>query len=341
MSVAILSLTEQGRVLSRRIAGILPDARRYCFHRHTDSDAIPFSDLAALTAQLFPQCRALIFLAACGITVRMIAPHLRSKQTDPAVLVVDGSGRFVIPLLSGHIGGANALAVRLADALGAQAVLTTGTDVGGVFSPDCFAKANQLLLTDFTAAKELAAAALAGETIGIVSELPYCHLPPSLSPDASCRTGLFIGTEEASPFPVTLRLVPRNLVLGIGCKRGAPEETIAAAVASACRTAHLSAGRICAVSTIDWKADEPGLLAFCKKREIPLFSYSAQALMQVQGTFTSSAFVQQITGADNICERSAVLHSGGNLLLPKTACSGVTVAIAEMPLTLDFERNVL
>ena len=108
--IAVISLTERGRALSARIAEALPDFenRRFCFAKHTDEHAESFDDLSALTARIFPEYDALIFVCACGIAVRMTAPHLRDKQTDPAVIVTDDRGRYVIPLLSGHLGGANA-----------------------------------------------------------------------------------------------------------------------------------------------------------------------------------------------------------------------------------------
>lgn len=341
MSIAIISLTEQGRLLSQRIQAVFPEPQRFCFHKYTDEAAESFTDLSALTAALFPKYRALIFIGACGIAVRMIAPHICSKQNDPAVLVVDLSGRFVIPLLSGHLGGANALANRLADAIGAQAVITTGTDVGGVFSPDSFAAANQLFLRDFSAAKEIAAAALHGEQIGLVSEYPCTNIPPELTCETTPRIGIYIGASAKAPFEVTLHLVPRNLVLGIGCKRGTPEETIAAAVRSTLESGKISIERVCAAASIDLKSDESGLLSYCEKHRIPLHFYSAEELNAVSGDFTGSAFVQKTTGVDNICERSAVRCSGGRLILPKTAMNGVTAAVAEKPVVLDFERNLL
>lgn len=116
-------------------------------------------------------------------------------------------------------------------------------------------------------------------------------------------------------------------------------ETIAEQVREAFSAAGLSEGRICKAATIDLKANEPGILMFCEEKKNPLEVFSAEQLMAVQGEFSASAFVQQTTGADNVCERSAVLESGGKLLLPKNAKDGVTVAAAEMPLLLDFNKR--
>lgn len=191
------------------------------------------------------------------------------------------------------------------------------------------------------AAKEIAAAVLDGEKAGIVSEYKYIGLHRDISEDKDCRTGLYIGSKDIKPFPVTLRLVPRNIVLGIGCKRGTECEAIENAVISALKKADISMKRVADIATADIKANEQGLLSFCQKNGLKLSTYTAQELMEVKGSFTVSDFVRAVTGADNICERSAVKCSGGKLILRKTASNGVTVAAAEKPLILDFERKIL
>ena len=341
MKAAIISLTENGRKLSERIA-VRADffsAERFCFHTHTDGDSHAFDDLGSLVSGIFGKYDAIIFVCACGIAVRSCAPYLRSKTTDPAVIVIDDCGRFVIPVLSGHIGGANALAQRLSELLGAQAVITTATDTGGHFSPDSFAAANGLIINDMTAAKLIASSVLDGEKIGFKSGYEYRDLPEALSADKDCRTGIYVGCGDIEPFPVTLRLVPRNIVLGIGCKRGTDFSAIEMAVFSALGNAGIAFERVRHIATIDLKATEQGLLDFCSRYRFELSVYSAGELMEVPGDFTSSEFVKSVAGADNVCERSAVKCSGGKLILRKTAIDGVTVAAAEMPVILDFKRR--
>ena len=121
----------------------------------------------------FEDCEAVVFIGACGIAVRGIAPYVKSKKTDPAVLVIDECGMFVISLLSGHLGGANALAREAADFLGAQAVVTTATDLHDRFAVDVFAKRNGCEIFPMTAAKAFSAALLAGEPVGFYSDFPW------------------------------------------------------------------------------------------------------------------------------------------------------------------------
>ena len=192
------------------------------------------------------------------------------------------------------------------------------------------------------AAKQIAAAVLDGEAIGLQCAYPYRNLPPELTVTEKAEYGIVIAeTNHEQPYPVTLHLIPQNLVAGIGCKKGTSAEQINAAVQSAFTENGLSAGRISKAASIDLKAKEAGLLKFCADSGIPLHTYSAEELMRIPGDFAHSDFAEQVTGADNICERSAVLCSGGALVMRKTARDGVTVAAAEIPVEIDFEQRML
>lgn len=344
MRTAVISFTEKGRILSQKIADSLNEkntAERFCFHTHTDENAQSFDDVYAIAAKLFNACDAIVFVCASGIAVRAIAPYIRSKASDPAVIAIDDCGKFVIPLLSGHIGGANRLAQLIAENIGAVPVITTATDVGGRFSPDSFAKANGLVITDLDASKKIASAVLDGEKIGLLSEYPCKNIPPEISLDKACKIGIYIGIDDAKkPFETTLFLPPKNIVVGIGCKRGTSCEMIEAHVKACFESAKISEERLCAAATIDIKSDEKGLLEFCQRRKIRLLTYSAEELMSVNGSFESSDFVLKTTGTDNVCERS-VARSGAKLILPKTAENGVTAALGELPVSIDFERKML
>lgn len=344
MKIAILSVTEKGRILSRKIGALFRGehtVKRYCFHKYSDEHSERFSDIYAVTKKLFGENGALIFVCSCGIAVRAIAPLVRAKNVDPAVLVIDDCGKYAIPVLSGHLGGANRLAEIAAERLGAIPVITTATDGSGAFSPDLFASANQLLLSDLKAAKEIAAAVLNGEKIGLKSDYPFQNPPPEISEDTVCRTGIRVGeTVSEKPFEITLNLVPKNIVLGIGCKKNTAFGEIKNQVEKAFSGAGLDLARIRAAATIDIKSEEKGLLEFCENAGITLYTYSAEELMSLTGKFNSSDFVRSRTGADNVCERSAVKCSGGRIVLPKFVGNGVTVAAAEIPVTLDFERKI-
>jgi len=276
---------------------------------------------------VFREADALIFVGACGIAVRGIAPHVRDKRTDPAVVAVDELARFVIPLLSGHIGGANALAVRLADALGATAAVTTATDVNGRFSVDAWAAEQGLYLDGIKAAKAVSAAILEGP-VPLCSDFPVVtELPSGVVPGDGGPMGICVSWQRRTPFETTLLLVPKVIRLGIGCRRGTSLEAIRTLVDQVLQEYGIHPQAVRLAASIDLKRDEQGLLAFCRERGWPVAFYTASQLEAVEGDFTPSDFVRRTTGVDNVCERAAAL-GGGKLIVKKTARDGVTAAVA-------------
>lgn len=337
MRIAVIAITKNGGALARRLAAGLGgrhELRRYALGKYAADGDIPFKSLAELTAEIFSQCDALIYFCACGIAVRMIAPHLADKTTDPAVVAIDEQGKYAVSLLSGHLGGANALAREAADCIGAEPVITTATDAGRRFSPDLYAQEHHLWITDLRMAKEIAAAVVAGERVGFCSEYP-CEVPEGLTAETdgiSC--GIYVGTHpERSPFAHTLALQPRNLCLGLGCRRGIAPEVLEQFVRDVLAQNELPVQRIRRIASIDRKSDEPALLALAEKLGVPLVTYSAEKLRTVPGEFAHSDFVEQTVGVDNVCERSA-LTDGGKLLISKRTGAGVTLAVAELPVEL-------
>lgn len=345
MRISIISVTENGKRLSLRLCELFEEnhaVNRFCHLKHSDSSAESFDSIYSLTDRLFIISDALIYVCASGIAVRAIARCIRSKASDPAVIVIDDCGKYVIPVLSGHLGGANRLAEIIAAEIGAAAVITTATDIGGLFSPDSFAAANNLIITDLNAAKEVAAAVLDGEKIGFVSDYEYVNMPEQFFSESACRIGICVSTDiYCKPFGITLNLVPKNIVVGIGCKKNTPIELIERRISEIFCGCGLDMERICCVSTIDIKSDENGIVGYCKKNKLMLHTFSANELMSVEGDFEKSEFVLKITGTDNVCERSAVLCSGGEIIIRKNAVDGVTIAAAEKAVYLDFERKIL
>ena len=325
MSTAVIAFTRRGAALGRTLADAL-GGRLYAPARFAaEVGAEPAEDLNAWTGERWRDCRALVFVGAAGIAVRAIAPHVKDKFSDPAVVSVDEAGRFAVPLLSGHVGGANALAERVAALTGGQAAVSTATDINSLFAVDVWAKEHGLAVTDRALAKAVSAALLEGETVGFRSDdgapcpAGLTEGPAELGVWVTCRSG-------AGPFPRTLRLAPKRLILGIGCRRGTAAEAIEAAAAEA--LAGYEPLAVAAVATIDLKQDEPGLRAFCAARSLPLLAFSAGELAAAEGEFTPSDFVKRVTGVDNVCERAAAA-AGGRIVVPKLAKNGVTAAVAE------------
>ncbi len=278
---------------------------------------------------------ALVFVSAAGIALRAVAPHVASKRSDPAVLCLDERARFVIPLLSGHIGGANRLARTLAQALGATPVVTTATDVNGRFAVDAWAAERGFFISDMALAKAVSAAILTRD-IPICADVAFDDkLPAGLIRGESGPLGVCVSTQDRHPFDETLLLVPRALAVGVGCKRGASAETISALIDRVFKAHGLRIEAVARVATIDVKRGEPGLISLCAARRWPTAFYGAEQLAAVPGAFEESEFVREVVGVGNVCERAA-LAGGGRLIAPKTVRDGVTVAVAEVEWGIDF-----
>ena len=325
LRAAIFCFSDRGAALAERIAGLFPGART----------VRPRGDLAARTAECFRECDALIFVGAAGIAVRAIAPHVAAKTADPAVIVADDCGRHVVSLLSGHIGGANRLTRQIAARIGAEPVVTTATDVNQRFSIDEWAARRGLSIESMDAAKRFSAEILRRD-LPLTGDFPVDGpLPAGVFPGAEGDVGAAISCYRKHPFAVTALLSPRIVHLGIGCKRGAGAEAIAAAVDGL----NLAPGAIVRAASIDVKAHEPGLLAFCRARGIEIRFYSAAELSAAEGEFTPSEFVKKTVGVDNVCERAAVVSAGpgAKIFIRKTRGDGVTVAAAMQDWRISFE----
>ena len=338
MNVALFAYSRQGCRTADRIKTCFPEdtLRSYTVERLAGEgfSAIPKGE-QSLYGEVFGWADVMVFVGACGIAVRKIAPYVRDKRTDPAVLCVDELGNFVISLLSGHIGGANELASRVAGHLGATPVITTATDINRKFSVDAWAARNGFVIDDMQLAKAVSAAILEGN-IPIYSDFPVITgYPGGTQPGESGELGICVSYEKKTPFSNTLRLIPQILHLGIGCRRGTTEDAIRHAVDTVLEENRIDPRAVRCVASIDRKAEEAGLLAFCESRGLRPHFYAPARLRQVPGEFTPSAFVESVTGVDNVCERSALLGAD-KLIIKKTAVGGVTVAVAAEKLEVSF-----
>ena len=397
MQVRIISFTDRGQqlaeLLADRLCGTATRCGRDC-------------SLSEWVRDAFDSADALIYVGAVGICVRTIAPYIKSKTRDPAVVVIDETGRYVIPVLSGHLGGANDLARRIARLTGAEPVITTATDLAHAFSVDAWARIQGCVVENPGRIKYVSSKILSGNDIVIVSDFPISgevpeHVIVRVFRDAesrnacirgrNCCPGMYGSIEELDEISACeaedsdaasgkaddsvvhegiderderaaceaedadaaltichrdtvnvqiLRIVPRIVCAGVGCRRGIPARNIENAIRTAFEEACISENALCGIFSIDIKADEEGLREFCESRRLPFVTFSAEDLMSVTGTFTQSAFVKEITGVDNVCERSAVLGAGSDcedsLIFRKHVYDGVTVALAVRSFAPDF-----
>lgn len=286
-------------------------------------------------------CEAIIFVGATGIAVRAIAPFIHGKAVDPAVLVIDEAGRYVISLLSGHLGGANALARTAASLIEAEPIITTATDAESAFAVDTFAKENGFLLTDLRKAKEVSAKVLRGEKLRIYTDIPMerlvqrparheAELVPAQDID---RADIVISYRTKLLNQATgLRLLAKRVHVGLGARKGVTQAEVAAAVATCLEDAGIDPRAVVALASIDLKKQEAGILAYSYESGVPFVTYTAEELRTVEGAFAGSSFVQSVTGVANVCERAAAYAAGrsghAEVLVHKTIHGNVTTAVA-------------
>jgi cobalt-precorrin 5A hydrolase len=339
--LALWAVTARGLELARRMAGPLRAHiyRPQRFAAPTDGEH-DFTRLAPALAERFGAYRGHIFLMATGIVVRLLAPLIRHKTRDPAVVVVDEQGRHAISLLAGHLGGANALALQVAELIGALPVITTATDLAGVPAVDLLACRQGLEIENPDAIRHVSTALLAGEAIGIHD--PDGWIAPLLPPDllrplddcggpaeGSGGAGLWVGERILDLPPTILVLRPRCLVAGIGCNRGASCEEILCFLMDVFSELRYSINSLALLASIDLKAHEAGLLEAAQRLRRPLRFFSRDALQGVPGVQSPSDTVARHTGVESVCEASALRAAGSDRLLAgKRKRGNVTLAIA-------------
>lgn len=345
MKISVICFTLNGANLCQNLIKALKikeyDIKAFTLgSRVTQPEIEPLKEnLQEWTRRQFNNVDGLVFIGAAGIAVRAIAPFVKDKTKDPAVIVMDEGGAFVIPLLSGHIGGANELASEIASLMGSIPVITTATDSNHKFAVDLFAKRNHLYISRMDVAKEISAAVLNNEVVGLNCDFPILgSVPDSLSSQKDCVSGICISyMENKKPFKKTLNLIPKIITLGIGCRKGKTLDEIETVVFDRLRVNQISFHAVSNVASIDLKKDEEGLLEFCKKYDLKLTTYSAEQLEKAQGTYMESDYVKSVTGIGNVCERAARLGSNnGTVIQKKYAENGVTVSIARKDWSVEF-----
>lgn len=351
MRVAVVAITGGGARLGQRLCRNLTGLELYISSRYADQAASAYQqfepdELKVLITSLWKSYDGLVLIMATGIVVRMIAPLLKSKDTDPAIVVMDEAGRFAISLLSGHLGGANELAERCASASTGNAVITTATDVNDLPSFDMLAKEQGWVIADISRVKMLNTMLLDNKEIAVVDPTgqsrTWLHGRGRVTfhetfakAAASGAHGLLLVTNQNLPEQMTTRttliLHPRNLVLGIGCNRGTPADEIAAFVMNHLKQLSLSAKSICCIASIAAKRDEPGLIKFAEQLGVPLNCFESAALNQIPFPSPPSEHALEAVGVAAVAEPAALLASGGGrLLLQKVKSGNVTLAVAEI-----------
>lgn len=299
--IGLISATAAGARARERVAAAWPDRTRV--YGGPVGDAV---------RRAFAECEQLVCFLATGAVVRLVAPLLEDKASDPGVVCVDEGARFVVSLVGGHEGGANELAQAVGELLGAQPVVTTATDAVGLPGLDTLG---------FPVEGDVAAvtrALLDGEPVALEPEVPWPLPPLPLSPTGQYTIRVTDRLVEPASHKVVLR--PPSLVIGVGASKGAPVDEVLGNIEGALRDAGLSAKSIAELATVDAKTDEPGLLEAAARLKVPLVTYSAEELAAVAVPNPSDAPLTAV-GTPSVAEAAALVR-GGELLVPKRKSTG-------------------
>lgn len=340
MRIAVFAVTDSGLKIANRIKKGLKDEVSVFSAPEDDSNK---SWLMDTVSDMFNQHEALVFVSAVGIAVRAIAPHIRDKTVDPAVVVVDNSGAFSISLLSGHIGGANDLARKVADVVGAMPVITTATDVFGKPAIDLLMKELGLKTGDMANLRRVSSGILRGESACIFADIPLGRWGDRVKASYNVRplsrlakyekayehVVVILDDEQVRPKRQdALVLKVRRVYAGVGFKKGATANDLKRALRTALAKRSLHTYNLKGLASIDIKSEDQALLEAAKYFNVEVVCYPAEELDKA--TPNISEFVKEKVGAGGVCEPAAILSSkGGKLILPKTVYGKVTVALAE------------
>jgi cobalt-precorrin 5A hydrolase/precorrin-3B C17-methyltransferase len=342
---SIIYITDAGLKLAERIKELLPGA---CVTKF-DSGTVP---------QLWTTGAEFIFIMASGIVVRTIAPLLNDKRSDPGVVVVDEAGKYAVSLVSGHLGGANELARRVAEFLKGEAVITTASDVNNLPSLDLWAREHNLIIENWHDLPQVGTRYVNNGGLRVYSDIPF-DFPDEFLTVADPRFADAIITSRRDVYAGSPRctitgegcstgacrvkgqvyLRPVNLVVGIGCNSGTSEDELEAAVQQTLEEHNLVFSSVGSLATISIKADEPGLKLFSEKYGLPVLTFLPEELNRVDG-IEKSDVVFRATGAYGVAEPAALLAAGsGKLVVPKQKKGNVTVAIAESKKALKKTKS--
>jgi cobalt-precorrin 5A hydrolase len=328
MKTAVIALTKGGEILAERIAAAL-DGCRLCR---------PEKGVMAEIGRLWAEVDGLICIMAAGIVVRAIAPLCKDKKTDPCVLVLDEQGEFVVSLLSGHLGGGNALARELSRITGGRAVITTASDVTGHTALDLWIAANGLIPANPALLTAMSARLVNEGSLDLFSDQDLAGLPADFCRQKKMDLADIVISPVVQQGYNSLWLIPKNLFIGFGCNRGTTIAEFEAALDDLCRGHGIDRRAIAGLASIDLKNDEEGLLGFAEKLQLPIRFYTKDELNAVTG-ITPSPAALKATGAQGVAEPAAILAAStqkesGRILVRKLKWKNVTAAVAAKMLHL-------
>jgi cobalt-precorrin 5A hydrolase len=354
---AVVAITKHGVEIARKLGSSFQNSDVYYMNKHAKGDEERLGiqtfegSVRLLFPALFPVYQGIIIIISLGAVVRMIAPLLQDKKTDPAVVVIDDKGENVISVLSGHLGGANELTREVAASLGARPIITTASDVQQTIPVDLFGKRFGWVWESEEKLTPVSAAVVNEEPVAIVQEsgerewwdysrpLPehftiYSSVDEALEGTHSAALVIshrVLARQEERVLDNGVLYRPKVLVLGIGCNRGTTAEEIEEVICETLAELNFSKKSVKGIATIDLKKDEQGLLEVVEKYGWEFVYYPPNELNSI-GIQSPSDTVYKYTGAYGVSEPAALLYSGADKLeLVKKKSGNVTISVAVIP----------
>lgn len=317
--IAIITVTKNGVVLAKKIKDKEENIDIYTMKKFSEEGLFEIENsLAETVGNIFKKYYGIIFITAMGIAVRVISPYIQKKDIDPCILVVDENGNFIIPILSGHLGGGNELASKIATKIKALPLITTSSDISGKIAVDTLATKINGRLKDLESAKKVTSLIVAGEKVQI-------KVPDNISDENPSGVILISNKENIE----MTQIIPKNIVIGIGCKKGSSKEKIIFAIKDILKELNISNKAIRVIGTVDVKKDEIGIIESAKYFDVPLKIIQRDEIKKIQDRFEKSEFVEKIIGVTSVSAPCSVLSSekNGKLLIEKKRYEGVTLSV--------------
>lgn len=321
--IALITVTKKGVEQAKKIKKSYTKALIdiYTMEKFSDECTIAIKgSFKEQVGEIFSEYKSIIFITAVGIAVRAIAPYIKTKDIDPCVLVIDEGSDFIIPILSGHLGGGNELAQDISQSIGAYPLITTSSDISGKIAVDTLAQKINGKLESLESAKKVTSLIVAGERVSI-------KVPQNIG-DNNPSGVIVISNREK--IEIT-QIIPKNISIGIGCKKDTPKEKIIEIIENILKSLNISTKAIRVMGTVDIKKDEIGIIESAKYFNVPLKIISRDEIKKIEDKFETSDFVRKTIGVGAVSAPCSILASEreGKLLIEKSRFQGITVSVYE------------
>ncbi|MGL4914017.1 MAG: cobalt-precorrin 5A hydrolase [Romboutsia sp.] len=366
--IGVICITENGKQLALKINSLIQDTHVYIvsnkknnlqFENQDKNIFLVKEKLSELVGKLFNQYDSIIFIMATGIVVRVIAPYINSKFSDPAILVTDEKGTNIISLLSGHMGGANELTNYLSNLIGANPVITTATDVNEKSSLDMIAKKLDAHIDDFREnVKDVNAMLVNNQEVGIYIDGDYevdtrgfkvlnnlenidnldkvvvITNKEEVTKETSIIKDINIGNQNSNLHnelnEKIIKVIPKDIVVGIGCRRNTESELLQESLINLLHDYNIDIKSIKKIGSIDIKYDEKAIIDLVTYLGVEFATISAEEISKVDYLFDKSEFVKKNVGVYCVAEPVAHILSNENLIIQKHKYKGITISVGRV-----------